>query len=457
MLVETDAASQAVDRRDARKQRTWRIFSAWLTSAPSKIFTLLVQVIAVPVVYRSLGPEQYAAYASVTAIVWVLNFLNLGMGGAVVTPLAQAVAVKDRRREADLLRTTFTPLVVIAAAGLVIALPLLSILPLRTLFGLAASAAPGPALRTATLLAAVGTVAAVPLSAVESVRQAYQELHVNNVLNTLSNALLCVGLLVTSWLKPSLPAFVAVVVFVPLAIRVLNAALLFRGRRYLLALRPKVQWSQARSLIRDGLSYMGAAAIAGVLVYQWPIYYMGRVRPPAETSSFAVFTQLLLLTLSLGTSLALPLWGAIADACARRDFRWVTTLVRRARVCAVAYGLCGAVIFGLGSNFILRIWLHKSFAADGRFCWLAGIYVLLATWETVHWPMALGLGAIRVASAALFWRTVGFAVSVPLVISYGATGLVAALCVSVAAATLWYYPLLLERTSSRLRLGEARA
>jgi O-antigen/teichoic acid export membrane protein len=375
----------------------------------------------------------------------------------VVTPLAQAVALRDRQREAELLRTTFMPLVVIAAAGLAIGFPLLSALPLRTLFGLAATVESGSALRVAALLACVGTVAAVPLSAVESVRQAYQELHVNNVLNTLCNALLCVGLLVTSWLKPTLPAFVAVIVFVPLALRFINAALLFHQRPYLLALRPRVRWSQAASLIRDGLSYMGAAAIAGVLVYQWPVYYMGRVRPPIETSQFAVYTQLLLLTLSLSTNLSLPLWGAIADACARRDYRWVTTLVRRARLGALAYGFSGMVVFGLGSNFILRIWLHKTFPVSGRLSWLAGIYVLLATWETVHWPMALGLGAIRPASAALFWRTVGFAVSVPFVISYGATGLIAALCVSIAAATLWFYPLLLDRTSSRFQPAEARA
>src|SRR5581483_10803048 len=113
MLAEPDAAMSAVERHDARTQRTRRIISAWLTSAPSKVFTLLVQVIAVPVVYRSLGPAQYTAYASVTAIVWVFNFLNLGMGGAVVTPLAQAVALRDRPREAELLGTTFMPLVAI--------------------------------------------------------------------------------------------------------------------------------------------------------------------------------------------------------------------------------------------------------------------------------------------------------------------------------------------------------
>ena len=264
-----------------------------------------------------------------------------------MTPLAQASADKDRYREARLLRSVLIPLIALAIAGLAIALPLLSTLPLRTLFGLAATSTPGPALRAAAVLACIGTVVAIPLSVVESVRQAYQELHVNNLLSALFNAMLCLGLLLASWLHPTLPAFVAVTAFTPLGVRVLNAALLFHGRPYLLAMRQSVSWSQVRWLARDGLSYMGAAAIAGVLLYQWPVYYMARVRAPLESSRFAVFVQLILVALSFGTSLALPLWGAIADACARADYAWIRKLVRRARVAALAYGICGLIVFGL--------------------------------------------------------------------------------------------------------------
>ena len=99
VLAEPDTAictAEATDPRDLRRQRTRRIFSAWVTSAPSKVVTLLVQVIAIPIVYRSLGPGQFAAYAAVTAVVSILNFLNLGMGGALVTPLARATADRDR-------------------------------------------------------------------------------------------------------------------------------------------------------------------------------------------------------------------------------------------------------------------------------------------------------------------------------------------------------------------------
>src|ERR1035441_4877278 len=116
-------AVEATNPRHLRQQRTRRILSAWVTSAPSKVVTLIVQLIAVPIVYRSIGPAQFAAYAAVTALVSILNFLNLGMGGALVTPLAQAAAVKDRDREASLLRSAVFPLTALSIAGLVIALP----------------------------------------------------------------------------------------------------------------------------------------------------------------------------------------------------------------------------------------------------------------------------------------------------------------------------------------------
>jgi O-antigen/teichoic acid export membrane protein len=436
----------ATDPHQLRHHRTGRVLSAWVTSAPSKIGMLLVQIIAIPIVYRSIGPAQFAGYAAVTAAVSILSFLNLGMGGALVTPLAQAAADKDRYREASLFRSALLPVIALAIAGLAIALPLLSVFPLRTLFGLAATGTSGPALRAAAVLACIGTVVAVPLSVVESVRQAYQELHVNNLLNALSNGILCLGLLLASWLAPTLPAFVAVMVFGPLVVRILNAALLFHRRPYLFAMSGSVSWLQARCLAGDGLSYIGASGIGNMLVYQWPIYFMARARSPLESSTFAVFFQLIFFVLAFGTSFALPLWGAIADAVARADYAWIKMVVRRARVASLAYGICGLVVFGLAANSVLSLWLHRPFYVDGKLCWLGGFYVLLAMLENVHWPLALGLGAMRAASGAMFWRAVAFAASVPLVISHGDARLMVALCTSVIAITAWYFPVLLART-----------
>ena len=164
------------------------------------------------------------------------------------------------------------------------------------------------------MLACIGTAVAIPLSVFENVRQAYQELHVNNLLNALCNGILCLGLILASLLAPTLPAFVAVTVLGPLVVRILNAVLLFHRRPYLFAMRQNVSWSQARCLARDGLSYMGAAAIAGLLLYQWPVYYMARVRAPLESSRFAVFVQL-----AKGCALDIP--SGWSDRCPWRRSR----------------------------------------------------------------------------------------------------------------------------------------
>ena len=443
--LETIAGREsASEEHKGRNHRTRRLVSAWLTLIPSKGITLLVQIIAIPVVYRAIGPVQFAAYAAVTSAVSILGFLNLGMGGAMVTPLAQAAADREHQREASLLGSTLIPMAVMASIGLCIALPLLWVVPLKTIFGVAATAAPPKALRVAALLACIGTIAAVPLSVADSARQAYQEIHISNLFGTLTNSFLCVGLLLTAWLVPTLPAFVAVTALSPLAVRLLNAVLLFVRRPYLLAVgRSGGSWSLVRRLAGDGLSYVGAAVFANVLVYQWPIYYMARVRPPLESSTFAVYLQLILLVLSFGVSLAQPLWPAVADATARGDRAWIVGAVRRARAISLAYGACGLLALGLMTNTLLRLWLHRSIQVKPVACWLAGTYLLLAVWEYVHWPLSLGLGAMRPASHLVLFRAAVSAAGVPFAARYGQVGVLALLCVSVAFITAWSYPRLL--------------
>jgi hypothetical protein len=84
-------------------------------------------------------------------------------------------------------------------------------------------------------------------------------------------------------------------------------------------------------------------------------------------------------------------------------------------------------------------------------CWLAGAYLLLAMWEYVHWPLTLGLGAMRPASHLVFLRAAIFAAFVPSAVRYGQVGIMALLCASVILITAWSYPRLLTRALDRFQ------
>ncbi len=435
------------DPARSRHHRKRRLVSAWVTTIPSKAITFVLQVVTVPIAYRAIGPAQFAAFAAVTSAIVVLNFLNLGMGGAVVTPLAAAAASHDRERESRLFWSTLTPLTVVFAVALAVALPFLALVPLKSLFGVVATEIPLHALRWAALIACFGTLAAVPLSVFDNMRQAYQETHISTLFGIATNASLCVGLVLVAWFIPTLVAFVAVMSLVPVLIRILNAASLLIRRPYLTHFRTNLlSIPLVRSLAVDGVSYAGAAALGTALVYEWPVYFIARVRPVLESATFAVYLRLILLFISFGAGLIQPLWPAIADAAAQMDSTWVRRIVRKARFAALAYGACGLLTLGLGMNVLMRMWLRRPVHVPPIDCWLAGSYLVLAIWEYVHWPILLGLGRMRSASHVSFLRAAAFAVAVPTCAHYGQTGTMWLMCASVLFISAWYYPRLLHRS-----------
>lgn len=438
-----------------QKQRHQRLFYAWVSLLPSKGVTFIVQAIALPTVYRAIGPAQFAAYAVVTSAMVIFNFLNLGLGGALVTPLAHASALGNKERESALLSSTFLPILAVTGVMLLVGIPILLAMPMKTLFGVAAATTSAPEMRAAALFAFVGTLASIPFSVIDSARQAYQEMHISNVFGMVSNGVLCIGLLMVAWKLPTLPAFVAVMCLLPLTVRAANGISLILRRPYLLPWRSRfISWELTRSLAKDGLSYVGAAALANFLVYEWPVYYIARVRPSLESSRFAVYLRLILLVMSFGFSLLQPLWPAVADAKARADKGWLFKAVHRARLAAIAYGLITLIGFGLGMNTLLKLWLHRALDISALECWLAGAYLLLVTWEYMHWPIVLGLGKMRAASNVIFARAVAFALFVPLAVHHGQAWVMVALCASIIFSTAWYYPRLLARTLGRLKVSE---
>jgi O-antigen/teichoic acid export membrane protein len=424
--------------------RTARIYSAWGTSFTSKIATLLVQLVSIPAAYRSLGTGAFAAYAAVTSAVSILGFFSLGMDGAMVSPLAHASAAHDIDREREVVAATVLPLFGLASLVGLIALPALAVLPLPTLFGEASKAVSAPMLRTAVLVACAGTLVGVPMSAVSNARQAYQELHVSYAIATVTNTVMFLGILLVAWFSPTLISFVAVRVLVPVLGQVADAVLLLCKRPYLLQVPGFLSVVRVKATARDGLYFL-AATSSNPLLYQWSIYLMTRMRPPAESAGFAVCIQVVLLSLSFFFGLVQPLWGATADACAAGDRAWLKVAIARMRVAALLYGLASAMGFGLLLNFAVSLWLRRPLTFNGTERWLAGLYVLLAGWEYGHWTLSLGQSRMRPASRAILARAASFAVVAPFAVRFGPQGMLCALCASIFCCTSWYCPQLVSR------------
>ena len=427
----------------ARRRLERRTQLAWAASLLSKVGTYATQFVAVPAVYQTLGQEGYAAYAAVTSTASILGAFNLGIGGALVTPIAHAAAAGDQAREGELFRAGLLPLCVVCVVVLILVLPCAMVAPLPVLLGEAARVSIG-GLRAALVLACSLTLISLPLTLVSSLRQAYQELHVTYLIAAAGNAALCGGLLWAAHVHAGLPVFVALFTGVPIVATLVNGWLVAYRRPYLFNGWARYHVQQSLDLAGDGLRYL-AAAFSNLLLYQWPVYLMVRSRPAVESVAFAVSVQMILLPLSLVANAVQPLWGTTAEATTRGDTEWIRAQIKRSRGAAVAVGLILGISIAIWGEQAARVWLGKSVELRWELRMWAGVYLLLAIWEYLHFVIALGVGSLRQAATMSFTRSVGFAMVVPFVIPlWGGTGLWFALCLSVGLYTAWSLPQLIR-------------
>jgi O-antigen/teichoic acid export membrane protein len=429
----------------ARRQRTNRIRLAWGTSLVSTITTIGVQLLAVPLVYRALGQTAYAAYTAVTAAAGLIGILNLGIGGSLVRPIAAAAVEGNTRLQAMLVYAGLMPLIVLCLIGAAGVIPAVSLLPLTLLFGKLGTVNPVASLRAASLIAVLAALIAVPLSATDVLRQAFQEMHVSNLFGAAANVLMCLALLIAAYHSKSLAVFVAAFTLPPLMVRVANCSVLFAQRPYLLQRSGRFPWLESRTLLGDGMRYL-SSSFSYVLVYQWPVYWIARALPAGESVPFAISMQVVLLAVSFTLGFLRPLWSSTADAQLRGDHAWLDKQIRAGRRTIV---LAGAVVLAtmlLLGQTLVRLWIRQPITLGWQVRGLIGALILLAIWEQFYFLLALGLGHLKQATTAIFQRAAAFALSVPLLAALGGPkALWCGMCCSILFWTAWRLPRLLHR------------
>jgi hypothetical protein len=283
------------------------------------------------------------------------------------------------------------------------------------------------------------------------IRQAYQELHVTNLLGAAANAVLCAVLLVVARRSSSVCMFVCLFTLIPLAGRLCNCGLLLFRRPYLIEATGQFTLQESQALLSDGVRYL-ASSFTAVLLYQWPVYWMVRTHSSGESAEFAIGTQMALLPISFVLGFIQPLWSSVADAFARGDHSWLRLQIKTWRVgLAVAGGGCFLASLFVGQQ-AARLWLRTPITIGWQVRGLIGAYIAFAIWEYFHFIVALGVGRLREATMGVFLRSACFAIAVPaLAAGGGALALWCGLCLSILLWTAWRLPCALPGRAEPIR------
>ncbi|MBK9180785.1 MAG: oligosaccharide flippase family protein [Acidimicrobiales bacterium] len=402
---------------DASRLRSRRAAAGTTLGVVARVLSAAVGLLTVPIALDAVGEADYGIWMTVLSLTAFLTAADLGLNQAVVSRTAAALARGRRDEAARYVSTAFTATLAIAVGVAVVLAVAIPLVPWATLFGLD----PSGASDAESLAAVLGLVFLVnlPLTTVAETRNALQEAWVHNLFLVVGTLVGVTGLLVAVWTDAGIAAMAGALAGGPVAVMVVNGALLLRRHPWLRPRPSQVRRRDVRELLGSG----GALVVVRtsmLLLTTLDAVVIAAVLGTDEVTGYVVPARVVYLGTTVVGMALLPLWPAVADALARRDPAWARRTVERTLAAVIASTTLAGLLYVAFGQAAVRVWtggavepplsllvaLAVAFVvfsvANVLFVYLSGAQVLRP--QAVAWAV---MAALNVALSVILTRHLG--------------------------------------------------
>jgi len=351
-FVSPSAALDPEARRSIARYR--RAALTGFTSILAKVIVLVTTIISVPLTFRYLGAERYGLWMTITSFVLFLGFADFGVGNGLAASIAEAYGKDDVNLARRQVSCGFFLLLLLASFIFLLLAILYPMVPWPALYGTntaLASHEAGPATAVFILCTAVS----MPLGTVLRVQLGYQQGYLGDLWNAGGNALALAGIVMATHFGGGLPLLVGAVAGAPVIVTAINWLVEFFYVRPWL--RPRLSlfaMNHAVDLARVGGLFFLQQCF-GLIYYVSDNVVIARTMGAQQVAQYAVLQRIFSIGL-VAQYFMVPLWPAIGEALARRDFPWARTIIRRAIALSLGLGSVCAVCLLAASRFLMKRW-----------------------------------------------------------------------------------------------------
>ncbi|MEO0415419.1 MAG: hypothetical protein AAF226_10765, partial [Verrucomicrobiota bacterium] len=331
------------------QKRNTAIKKAVGTSILSKVGTLLLRLLSIPVAIEVLGMDQFGVYAAILVIVQLIDVFHVGIGPALTQLISKAVVAGDRDKE---IRSFSTGVSISAGLTVLVGSIMFAIVwfvPTSEIFG-DKFLAFEDSMRRACLIAIVILGGEFLGVTIDKVRDGYMETRYTNSWGAAGNFVGAGLLLFGISHFRSIEFLVIAVNGSIVAAKICNSVHLLIQRPYLIPRPATFDSSLIKPLFKGGALLTIIYAAAAIAEYNIMTYMAGRFGGPELSGNFSIMVTLHLSAIGMIQMLTIPAWPAIMDAFERGDLFWVSRTARKLRLVAlgvVFISVVGAASIGL--------------------------------------------------------------------------------------------------------------
>ena len=419
---------------DRSRERYRRAAMTAASISFSKIVSMATSILTVRLTFRYLGAERYGMWMTITSVVMMMSFADLGIGNGLINIVADAVGRKDWRAARKASASAFWVLNAIAALlalGMAAAYPFINTSRLFNLSSPLAMREAGPSL----LVFFYCFVLNLPMCAIRNIQTGMQNGFVNNLWDSLGSIASLVALLFAIRIHGGLPLLVLSLAAPPVMVSMLNGLELFgRSHPELLPSPRAFSRESASRLFRTGMMFF-LLALAISVGMQTDNIVIAQILGAKSVAAYAVPARLFSMVNAFLIMLSSAMWPAYADAVAHSDGPWIRRSFARVAVGGTALTIIAVVLLVVFGNQILAVWVGPQIHASAALLTVFGIQCVLYAYMQPMNFLLNGVGQLRVqVICALVMAVLNLALSILFVIQYGIIGAVMGTVISVLVA-----------------------
>ena len=369
------------------------IKTAW-SGLFTRLITIGVSLVMVPMAVHYLGKEQYGLWVAVSSLVAMLAFLDGGAGNAVINMVAHASGVK-KNSLAKIVSTAFYSLMVLALLGCLLFLVACPFVSWRKLLGVSESASLSD-LNIVVITVGLFFFLSIFTTLVGKIQRGLQEGNLDNFWTGVGAVLSLLFVYVAIQTDAGLVGFViAFLAGSMLAYLASNVHYLFFYRKDLRPRLANMDRAVAKELFAVGGMFF-VLQIAGAIQAQADNVMIAYMLGAASVTNYAICMKLFLIVPMLFSLIVTPLWPAYREAIASGDMQWVKRVFISSMRGALLFSIPLAfVLVALGGK-IIELWVGPETVPSADLLVGCGIWLVLMTIGNTLGVFLNGLQLIKI-------------------------------------------------------------
>ena len=375
-------------------ERTRKMNRNVVYSVGVRVAGIFVSLLLVPFTLDYLNAYEYGIWVTLNSILTWINYFDIGLGNGLRNKLGEAIASNDHGLGKIYVSTTFCLLIFIVVCLCCIMLVVNTFLDWNSLLNAKMQIAN---LNRIVNIVLICVCISFVMRTVGIIYMAYQRTWVSSLLTFLGTFLSLLWIIYLKiYCEPSLLKVAVAFSMSPFIVYLIAYPITFYVQYK--EIRPSVshiKMKYSKELGGLGVKFF-ILQIACLLIFATSNFLVSNIFSPAEVTPYSIANRYFNVV-ALGLTLLLnPLWSAITDAYARKDYGWIQVNIRKMMrlwmICSMGLLLMVAV-----SPIVYRLWVGGNVNIPYGLSLSVAVYNIIFLWANIYSTYCNGVGHLNSA------------------------------------------------------------